>query len=119
MGQPIGQFDPRYLDEMADGDTEFINELLATYIDTAPDLIEAIQDAAAERATEKGIYAAHTLKGSSRSIGADPLGELCRVLEEAARNGDMDSFAVISKSLPVVFEQLKREIAALQHQQAA
>lgn len=118
MAESKGQLDPTYLNEMAEGDTEFISELLDTFVETAADLVEAIEAAAAEQAAEKGIYAAHTLKGSSRSIGAVPLGDLCQVLEEAARCGDMDSFALMARNIPETFAQLKREIETMMRQAA-
>lgn len=110
MAESRGQLDPSYLSEMAEGDTEFILELLDTFVETAADLLEGIQAAAADRDTDKAIYAAHTLKGSSRSIGAEPLGNLCQTLEEAARCGDMDSFALMAQNLPETFKLLRREI---------
>ncbi len=57
------------------------------------------------------LYAeAHGLKGSSRNIGANPLGDACDVLEAIGRNkggGDVESsFAAIEQEFAAVCEIL-------------
>lgn len=52
------------------------------------------------------IYAeAHGLKGSSRNIGANPLGDVCGHLEQAGRERKMDNLATL-------FAALEQEFAA-------
>ncbi|MEA2554290.1 MAG: two-component system, sensor histidine kinase and response regulator [Fimbriimonadaceae bacterium] len=114
-----GQLDLVYLEEMSAGDSQFLQELLSTYVETATDLIKSIEFAAEEGATEKAIYSTHTLKGSSRSIGAEPMGELCQAMEQAARQGNMPLFIQLSRGIPAMFSKLRGEIDMLLLNRAA
>lgn len=106
------QLDLTYLEDMSGGDREFIEEILGTFLETSSDLIESLLAAAKEGFVEKALYASHTLKGSSRSVGADPLGAICQSLEQLARSGDMKGFAELVESVPPVYAQLRAEIQA-------
>jgi HPt (histidine-containing phosphotransfer) domain-containing protein len=85
--------DPGALDKLlktVDGDDEFLAELLDTFFQDAPQLLEAMQ-----RATEQGDaqglrIAAHSLKSNSAEFGALNLSELCRELEQAAKINTLD-----------------------------
>ena len=76
-----------HLDEISGGDSEFEKELLGEFLRTAPILVEDALKAIAARDAAAAERAAHTLKGSSGSIGAGPLAEASRFLEEACRQG--------------------------------
>ena len=119
MAESTKQIDMTYLQDMSGGDTEFIHEILATFLETSADLVEALAAAARDDDTEKAIYAGHTLKGSLRSIGAEPLASLCQDLELAVRAGDWDTFRTLAKQIPTGFERLRAEIEALPNDKAA
>ena len=59
-------------------------ELIALYLDDAVVQRDRIQIAIAQKDGDQLRRAAHTLKSSSRSLGAAALGELCETLEEHA-----------------------------------
>ncbi len=75
------------LAEVSGGDTEFEKELLAEFLRTAPVLVENAAQAVAAGDTPAALRAAHTLKGASGSIGAGPLAEASRFLEETCKEG--------------------------------
>src|SRR2546423_10450753 len=112
MGTPESarQYDPKYLQDMSGGDAEFIQEILGTFLETSEDLVRCLQLAAREASPDKGFYVAHTLKGSARSVGADPLGHLCEELERLAKEGDMVGFAAVADRIAPTFVQLKIEM---------
>jgi HPt (histidine-containing phosphotransfer) domain-containing protein len=112
MGMPESakQYDPGYLLEMSGGDADFIEEILSTFLETAPDLLAGIEVAANQGDVTKAIYATHTLKGSARSVGAEPIGFLCEQLEQLAKTGDMGGFADLSKQVPEAFDALRAEM---------
>lgn len=97
---------------MSGGDMEFVCDILSTFMETAIDLVNGLVTAGDESNTEKAIYASHTLKGSARSIGAAPIGDLCEDLEKLARSGDMQAFRVLVKQVPVSFDELTGELTA-------
>jgi len=112
-------FNPGYLEDMSGGDEEFVREIIGTFFETSRDLVEGIRAAAEEGSAEKGIYVAHTLKGSSRSIGALCLGDICESLEKLARASDMTGFAVEAPRVQEAFVALQAEVAQVYAAKAA
>lgn len=69
------------------GETEMFNELIEVYLKDAKQLFERIQRSILENDAKGLHYAAHRLKGSSLNLGAGPLADLCRELENLGRGG--------------------------------
>ena len=119
LGGNLKQYDPKYLEDMSAGDEEFVRDILSTFLETAGDLVAALTKAGETSNAEKAIYAAHTLKGSSRSVGAVPLGDLCEALEKLARAGDMDGFREQARVTPDTFALLRQELGVVLSPKAA
>jgi signal transduction histidine kinase/CheY-like chemotaxis protein len=60
------------------------------FIDQLPALVEAIHTAAEQHDTPALLQAAHALKGAAQNLGAQALGQLCRQIEDAAREPRVD-----------------------------
>jgi len=71
-------------------DPHFLADLIALYLAEAPTHIEEIRYSVTSGAGERVRRAAHTLQGSSASLGALPLAELCRAMERAGA-GDLST----------------------------
>lgn len=82
-------FDFGYLEEMSGGDFDFQREIVETYLEVSPELIEQLKSSLAARDQQASVRSAHTLKGSSRSAGSPGLGALCEQIEKASREGDL------------------------------
>ena len=87
LPQPL--FDPRPLWECVevmevDRAIATITELISLYLTDSLGYRERILEAIAQKDDDALRRAAHTLKSSSRSLGAAALGELCESLEEHA-----------------------------------
>ena len=67
-----------------DGDGAFYSSLLETFLQSARTDIDEIQRTLENGEFEKLRDKAHSLKGSSRNIGADAIGETCQKLEALA-----------------------------------
>lgn len=67
-----------------DGEPDLIVELIDLYLQGAPELIKAIQDAVANADGLSLKRAAHSLKGSSGTLGVRPLAAVCEELERCA-----------------------------------
>lgn len=76
--------------DLAGGDAEFVDELIDTYLEDAPDQLVAMETAASAGALDDLVRPAHTLKSSSANMGATALADLCRSLEADARAGSVD-----------------------------
>lgn len=74
---------------MADGDVEFVKELLDLWLDALPGRLGAMVAAfEADNATLVG-ETAHRLNGSSRVLGIDRVGHAACAVEEAAFDGNL------------------------------
>lgn len=70
-----------------DGTRGVMRRVFGIYLKNAPVLIEEIQAGAAASDLDRLGRAAHSLKSSSRSVGAANLAEICRELERSASEG--------------------------------
>jgi len=70
--------------------------LIGVYLESAVCLVEELQDASRKGNAEVLLRAAHNLKSSSGSLGAERLAALCAVVEASARLGDSATATVES-----------------------
>jgi HPt (histidine-containing phosphotransfer) domain-containing protein len=76
--------------ELAADDTpELLARVVGLYLDDAPRHVAAIEAALARGDARALTLAAHTLKSASASMGAAQLAQLCRILEQDSRAGDL------------------------------
>ncbi|MEB3885095.1 response regulator [Lyngbya sp. CCY1209] len=75
------------LREYDDEDDPFVDLLIATYLQEAPQHIDGIRNAIAARDAKGLKESAHTLKSSSAQLGALRFSELCKELEYMGRAG--------------------------------
>ncbi|MGV3618818.1 MAG: PAS domain S-box protein [Fimbriimonas sp.] len=87
------QIDLTYLTEIAGDDMEFQREVLAAYAEGLPPMLDELRDAAARGDRDVAYRVAHTLKGSSRSVGANVFADHCERAEDAAKSGDIAAAA--------------------------
>lgn len=74
-----------------DGGDGFLHHIVALYLDNAGKLLEALEAAWAKGELDAIRSVSHTLKSSSNQVGAHRLAELCRAVENEARNQRYDS----------------------------
>jgi HPt (histidine-containing phosphotransfer) domain-containing protein len=68
-------------------DDVFIADLVETYLSDGAVQLAAIDEAVRSSEAEALVRPAHTLKSSSRTLGANRLGELSRQIEMLGRSG--------------------------------
>ena len=68
----------------------FLTSVLEQFLQDAPTHLDRIQQAYHQQHSEILMKVAHTLKGSSRNIGANRLGDTCYQLEQKGRSGATD-----------------------------
>lgn len=97
---------------------ELVERLLRTYQDSLMSSYPKIVDAYDANNWDDIESIAHTLKSSSRSVGALPLGELFAALEEAGRNRNMavlaSSMVRLGEAVDAVQQQLLIKLGAAQ-----
>jgi HPt (histidine-containing phosphotransfer) domain-containing protein len=94
------------LSTLTGGDAEFEKELLGAYYESAPLILDEIERGVDAQDVANVVYKAHTLKGSSKSIGADSTAAAALALETVARENDVEM-------LPLAYERLLVEASRL------
>jgi len=98
------------------GSSELLDRLIDIYFEYSPKLIEDIHLAIESNEPDSVRNAAHTLKSSSASLGADCIAKLCKELEERAAATELDGshelLAAIQSMLPAVLSRLDDERSA-------
>ena len=69
-------------------DDELVNSILLEFLPAAWEIVEETENAYAAKDWAGVCDAGHKLKGSTRTIGANPLADICEALEKAGKAGD-------------------------------
>ena len=85
-----GPIDPTALKSIFGEDEEIFVEILMEFVEPSLANAEEIEVAYAERSADGVAKAAHKLKSSSRSVGANELADLCQTLEIAGKDEDWE-----------------------------
>ncbi len=91
---------------MVGDDPEFVDELVDAYLDDAPRLVEQIRTAISSGVAADVVRPAHTLKGSSASIGAREVEGVSRTIEERSRAEVMDGLGALADDLDAAVRRL-------------
>lgn len=101
-----------YRDLLGDEFAPFFKELLDSYFETTPQLLQNMRDAVAKEDMELLTRSAHSLKSNSRTFGADDFADLAMELEEYGTAGNMEKIDQkldeLLKAYPGVIEELKQ-----------
>ena len=95
------------------GDGEFLVELIDEFLADAPVQLESLREGLGSGDAEGARRAAHTLKGTSRTFGADALGILCQEAETAAAAGDLDGGLACIEGIDAEWARVREELVAL------
>jgi HPt (histidine-containing phosphotransfer) domain-containing protein len=80
MTAPV--IDPHTFDDLqANAGADFVIELVDTFAEEAPLLLDEMRNAATDRSAERFRRAAHSLKSNSSTFGATRMAEMARALE--------------------------------------
>jgi signal transduction histidine kinase/CheY-like chemotaxis protein/HPt (histidine-containing phosphotransfer) domain-containing protein len=96
MSGTPSDLDPKALDQLLEvigGDREALNDLIQSFLDEGPDLVDRLHRAVGANDAEALRRAAHTLKGSANDFGALTLATLCREIEAMGRASDTSAAA--------------------------
>ena len=105
--------EPKFLRETFGDDDDLIKEILLDFVEPARATVGEIDTAFQSRDAAGLGAAAHKLKSSSRSVGAEILADLCAELEKAGKSGDWDSIESGHPKLAPAIAAVTSEIEAL------
>jgi CheY-like chemotaxis protein len=78
------------LDSLAAGDSEFLLEIIDTFLEDTPDLLQQMSRGVKQAEPASLRIAAHSLKSNSADFGAEILRDLCKQAEAMGREGALD-----------------------------
>jgi HPt (histidine-containing phosphotransfer) domain-containing protein len=90
-----------------------VQEVINSYLEDAPQRLEAIEQAIAKNQSQQLTSSAHALKSLSATVGASYLANLCEQLQELGKQNRVEESSEIATQLPDAFSQVRQ---ALQEQ---
>ena len=87
------------------GDASVVTQLVDMFFHDAPKHMAKALSASAAADQQELRRAAHTLKGSARTIGLAALGDACERIEDASKMNDSALVAGLVETLPSLLEQ--------------
>jgi two-component system sensor histidine kinase BarA len=90
--------------------THIAAEVLETYLSHAPTCLRDLQTALEKGDAEAIANAAHSLKGSSSTLGMKQMTELCASLEAKGRNKDLKGAPELLNQAKEEFEKIRQAI---------
>ena len=95
------------------GGDEHLAELIDTFLEDAPQLLDDLQQAVAVADASRLQLAAHSLKANSADYGASRLWNLCRKLEGMARGGTLEGASELVEEAVAEFQRVRRALVAM------
>ncbi|MEO5886230.1 MAG: Hpt domain-containing protein [Anaerolineales bacterium] len=92
---------------------EFINELIDTFLDDSPKLIEEMESALKAGNVDSFRRAAHSLKSNAATFGAGELFALAKELEMLAKENRLNDTGDRLKVLEESYESVRTELSGL------
>ena len=87
-------------------------ELIGLFLDDAPSLIAAIKDGAARQDASALSRAAHTLKSTAATVGAQALSEIAREIEHAAREASIEQASIHIGAIDIEYPNVVNALEA-------
>ena len=103
----------RSLNDLVGDDPEMIAELVDAFLEEAPIRLGELQTGVREADPVLAGRAAHTLKSNGYTFGAVALGDLCRELETAARDGDLSGAAPLVEQVEAEWMRVRPALDSL------
>lgn len=105
--------DLTYLAEAADGDSEFVSEILADYLVEMAQYLVQLDEQLKKAEMPTLIRSAHTIKGASANVGAARVRETAAKLEAQAKKGSVEGgeslIGILRQEIDRVKELIERE----------
>ena len=95
------------------GGVEFLAEVVDAFLADAPALITSLRSSLERQDTEELRRAAHTLKSNGSTLGATAFADVCRTVEQHARDGRFDSVSQLVDRIEQEYRTLQKALASL------
>ena len=95
------------------GAPEILIELRDLFLEHAPTLYDGIRQSAEDGDVQTVVEKAHSLKGACATYGAERLTLVCKEIEIAARNADLDTVRAYDDHLTREYEAVLEAVGQL------
>jgi PAS domain S-box-containing protein len=92
---------------------DFVDEVIDAFFADAPTLLATLRRSLDEQDADELRRAAHTLKSNGSTLGAQGFSELCRELEQRAKNGQLAGASELVDRIEQAYQPLQQTLAAL------
>jgi HPt (histidine-containing phosphotransfer) domain-containing protein len=96
--------------EAADGDDEFLKQLVEVFLDDTALRMKELNAALAARDGRNIGRTAHQLKGSSANVGATMLFDLAKTLEKMGQGNELSGASEIIAGLETEYARVRQEL---------
>jgi HPt (histidine-containing phosphotransfer) domain-containing protein len=104
-------YNRRELLERLDGDETLCRDVVQTFLDGAPPLVEAMYEAALFRDPAQLRRTAHTLADAAANVSAEGIRSLAYRIEHAGRAGELGEVPLLLAELQALLEQLRKLVS--------
>ncbi len=94
-----------------DNDMDLFRELVEAYISDTPTVLQHLRSALDQSDLQKALIKAHSLKGTTRTIGGVVLGNMAAAMEQLLCSGDLKRSSELMAGVEMEFKNL---VSALQ-----
>ena len=95
------------------GEPDVLAEIFNLFLSDVPKRIDALRAAVQSGDAARVQRTAHSLKGSSGNIGARAMHEVCRQIDEGAKEGDLHTLQPLVDTLVGEYQRVETEIRRL------
>lgn len=103
-------FDREEMLDRLGGDVEFLDDVLAVFLDESPKMMEAARGAVHDGDARRVERSAHTLKGALMNVAAEPAAELAARLETLGREQSLDECPRVLAALETAIDRLEQTL---------
>jgi signal transduction histidine kinase/DNA-binding response OmpR family regulator/PAS domain-containing protein len=113
--QPQDYLDQAALDNLRAmaGDPEFLAQLIDTFLEDAPQLLDDLEQALVKKDAAGVRLAAHSLKSNGADFGATTFSALCQQLEMLGKSGKLGGAKALLTQVKEEFEKVKAALEAI------
>ncbi|WP_444994869.1 Hpt domain-containing protein [Aliikangiella sp. IMCC44359] len=104
------ELEPAIINELKEIMGEDLNFLLEAYLTDSQENISQLHEAVDDACCEDVRQYAHSLKGSSRNVGATEVANYCEQLEGSAKQGDLSQGKALLNNISIAFNETKQII---------
>jgi HPt (histidine-containing phosphotransfer) domain-containing protein len=95
---------------------DFIGELIDTFLEDAPQLLEALRSSLNDNDVDVFRRSAHSLKSNAASFGAHALSDQAKELETLGREQKLDQVGDKLDALIASYDDVKKSLTTMRHE---